>query len=217
MRLMNSSTSKSKYLLLGCGGHGRVVLDTALCLGLVVAGILDKALSIQSTVRDIPVLGTDEALGSLHPKDYLLLNGIGVIPGALVRQQIFIDAQNKGYSFPALIHPGAILSTLCTLDEGVQIMAGAVLQPNVVIGANSIINTRASIDHDCHLGQHVFIGPGAILCGAVRVLDAAFIGAGAIILPGITIGANAIIGAGTVVRDNVAPGAKVVSKEKAPL
>ena len=84
-------------------------------------------------------------------------------------------------------------------------MAGAIIQPNCHIKANSIINTRTSIDHDCVIGENVHIAPGAILCGNVSVKKRAFSGAAACIMPRLTIGADGV-GAGTAVLDNVPAG-----------
>jgi UDP-perosamine 4-acetyltransferase len=94
-------------------------------------------------------------------------------------------------------------------DEGVQVMAGAIVQPGVRVGANSVLNSRSSVDHDCVIGSHVHVAPGAVLCGSVVVGDHAFVGAGATVIQGVHIGAGAVIGAGVVVIRNVAKGAVV--------
>jgi UDP-perosamine 4-acetyltransferase len=78
------------------------------------------------------------------------------------------------------------------------------------IGRNVVINTRASVDHDCVVEDHVFVGPGATLCGEVRIGEGTFVGAGAVILPGIAVGDGAIVAAGAVVARNVPSGALVM-------
>ena len=81
-------------------------------------------------------------------------------------------------------------------------MAGAIIQADVVIGENSIINTRASVDHDCQLGCDVHVAPGATLCGGVFLADRVFVASGATVIQGLSIGEGAVVGAGVaVVRD----------------
>jgi len=95
-----------------------------------------------------------------------------------------------------------------TIEEGVQISPGAVIQNGVIIKKHSIINTSASIDHDCIIGEYCHIAPNTTLCGAVEIGDGTLIGAGSVILPGIKIGSNCIIGAGSVVTKNIPDNSK---------
>ena len=78
-----------------------------------------------------------------------------------------------------------------------------VLQSCAVICENAVINSSASVDHDCRIGARAFIGPGAILCGGVQVGAGALIGAGAVIPPGLSIGENAVVSAGAVIKRDV--------------
>ena len=192
-----------QVFLLGGGGHGRVVLDALLSSGLSVAGVLDPNLKVGDQVFGVPVMGGDEFLNQVAPKDVLLVNGLGANPCVLSRKRLFEDMKARGFSFDAVQDPSAVVGAECDLGESSQIMAGAVLQNRVRIGNNAVINTRASIDHDCVVGAHVFVSPGTVLCGVVTVAESAFIGAGAVVLPGIQIGANAIVAAGAVVTKSV--------------
>jgi UDP-perosamine 4-acetyltransferase len=195
--------------LLGAGGHGRVVLDALLCCGARPAGILDSKLGAPHSVFNIPVLGGDDWLDRINPADVVLAIGVGANPHLQVRQELFEMHKKRGFDFLTLRHPSAILGRDSQLGEGCQIMAGAVLQCRVSVAKNAVVNTRASIDHDCHIGAHAFISPGAVLCGEVRVGDQAFLGAGAVVLPGLEVGSRAIVGAGSVVVRSVGAGCVV--------
>lgn len=192
--------------LVGCGGHGRVVLDSLLTVGCQVSGILDSQLMIGQRVFDIEVVGDDAFVGGLDPARTALVNGIGANPYIKRRRIVFENLRKKNFRFHNLIHPSSILGRNVDLGEGCQLMAGVIVQSGVTVGANCVVNTGAQIDHDCHIGSHAFISPGAILCGGVQVGESVFIGAGAIILPGISVERNAIIGAGAVVRKAVSAG-----------
>jgi acetyltransferase-like isoleucine patch superfamily enzyme len=84
------------------------------------------------------------------------------------------------------------------------------VNPGVTIGDHAIINTGATVDHDCVLARDVQIGPGAHLGGGVRCESRVFIGLGASLVQGVTIGEAAIVGAGSVVLANVPSGSTVV-------
>jgi len=98
--------------------------------------------------------------------------------------------------------------SICKSDPGIgsMIMYGAVIQGNVKIGNHCIINTSASIDHDCIIEDFCHIGPNSTLCGNVHIGEGTLIGAGSVIIPGIKIGKNCIIGAGSVVTKNIEDG-----------
>lgn len=204
-----SRTDKPIYLV-GCGGHGRVVLDALLRCGTSVAGIIDPGLTPGACVDGVVVLGGDECLAALDPKAAALCIGVGVMPGKGRRAELFSSLQNRGFELVAVAHPSAIIASRHRFGAGVQLLAGVVLQTGVSLGDNVIVNTRASVDHDCVIERHVMIGPGAVLCGEVSVAPAAYIGAAAVLLPGVRVGPQAVIGAGSVVTDSVAAGATVV-------
>lgn len=111
-------------------------------------------------------------------------------------------------TYTTLIAPSAQAHD-CQIEEGAQIMHCSVIQCGSKIGKHCIINTSASIDHDCIIEDFSFVGPNATLCGNVKIGKGSLIGAGAVILPNLQIGENCIIGAGTVVTKNVFNGLKV--------
>ena len=108
------------------------------------------------------------------------------------------------------IHPSAIIDKTVTIDEGSVVMAGSILNIGSRVGKHCIINTAASIDHDCEIADFAHISPNATLCGNVSVDEGAQIGAGAVINPNITIGKWSIVGAGAVIIKDVPDGATVV-------
>ena len=199
-----------QVFLLGCGGHGRVILDTLLSRGIYVNGIIDPGLKIGDQMFGISVVGGDNFLDHLNPIDVFLINGLGANPSVQSRKKIFEDLKTRGFSFTGIRHPSSVVGLECDLGQSSQIMAGVVLQNRVHIGDNVVINTRASIDHDCSIDSHTFICAGVVLCGGVLVGKSVFIGAGAVVLPSVKIGANVIIGAGAVVTKNIPEGRVVV-------
>lgn len=190
-------------VIIGAGGHARVVIDTLRRLQRSIHGVLDPALAPGTLAHGALVLGDDDWLSGAHIEDFELVNGLGLLPSRpSLRMQSFVRAKAMGFGFASVVHPGAIFADEVWIEEGAQIMAGAVLQPGVTVGPNALVNTRVTLDHDCLVGAHAHIGPGAVLCGEVKVGVRAFVGAGAVIIQGVSIGAGAQIAAGaTVTRD----------------
>ncbi|HSV27417.1 MAG TPA: acetyltransferase [Sedimentisphaerales bacterium] len=205
-------TDARPCILLGAGGHAKVVLAVAHAQGLSILGVCDPKLAGQRIThwRGLAVLGKDDVIYSWRPDQCRLLNGIGPNIQSSTRSQLYNNFRREGFSFPVLKHPHAWVDETACLGEGTQVMAGAVIQSDTSILENTVINTSASIDHDCRVGSNVHIAPGAIICGGVTIGDFAYIGSGAIIIQNIHVGSNAIIGAGTTIVRNVIAESKVI-------
>jgi len=206
------------FLIIGAGGHGRVVADLLVAAGHAVFGFLDndKAL-LGKSVNSISVLGGDDHLSNVAPAAVWLANGVGAVASLDPRARIFARLTAAGYRFAPLAHPRAIVAASSTIADGAQVMAGAVVQAGARIGENVIVNTGAIVDHDCEIGRHAHIAPGAVLCGGVQVGEGCYVGAGSTIIPGLRIGAGAFIAAGAVVTADVPDVARVAGVPAKPM
>lgn len=206
------------FIILGAGGHGKVLADCLKNLGHTIVGFTDPEESLHGTnIEDVPVLGPDVVIQNYSPMEVYLANGIGSTGSTIKRKSVYQKFDSMGYRFVSLIHPRSIMAGSVILNAGIQIMAGAIIQPGTTIDENSIVNTGAIIDHDCVIGKHVHIGPGVVISGGVSVEEGSHVGAGACILQGLIIGANAVVGAGAVVTRNVLPGSKVAGIPAKPM
>lgn len=196
-------------ILLGAGGHARVLQALVQALGQRFIGVVDPVLARQGPAawRGLAVLGDDAALLTRDPGEAGLVNGIGPVPHQRGRQAVHERMRAAGFHFPSLVHPHAWVAPDVVLADGVQVMAGAVVQPACRLGSGSTLNTGSRVDHDCEIGAHAHIAPGAVLCGGVRVHEGAFVGAGAVVLPGLSVGAGAIVAAGSTLTRDLAAGA----------
>ena len=202
---------RQKVVLLGAGGHAKVVLDALRAQGIRVDGVVDPELAkTESVWRALPVLGSDADLLKLDPTDFLVANGVGSLPGNYLRQKLFKKFKSAGFNFLSVVHPSTFIGSGVVLGEGVQIMAGSIIQPDCQVGNNSIVNTGATLDHDCMIGEDVHIAPGVTVSGNVLIEDGVHIGTGASIIQGVTIGRETVIGAGTVVVKSVPEYSKLI-------
>ncbi len=197
-------------IVLGAGGHTKVLIDILLDTGCKVLGLLDiDPGTAGKKVLGISVLGTEELLRCYHPDDILLVNGLGSIGDTTARRHVYELRRQNGYRFYSVIHPRAIIGRETVIGEGIQVFAGSVVQPGSVIGDNVIINTNASVDHDCTIGSHSHLAPGATLSGGVHVGEGVHIGTSAVVIQGVKIGARSTIAAGAVIVRDVAAGTTV--------
>lgn len=197
-------------IIVGAGGHARVLIDALRALRRDVVGLVDaNPASRGNVVFGIPVLGADDAVLRYATSEIELVNGVGSTGSTLLRRRLFDNFKERGFRFAIVTHPGAHIASQVTLREGAQVLAGAVVQVGSMVGRNAIINTNASVDHDCQVGAHVHVAPGATLCGEVRVGDGAHVGAAVCVLQGVELGAECVVGAGAVVLNDVPPGHRV--------
>jgi UDP-perosamine 4-acetyltransferase len=191
-------------ILLGSGGHARVLLGMLRRLQVEVLGVVDPGRAMGSDWLGCRVLGDDGAVAGYGVEQIELVNGIGSIPkDAGNRARLFTQFSSLGYRFASVIDPLAFLTNDVDLAAGVQVMAGVIIQAGTIIAENSVVNSGAIVEHDCRVGRHVHIAPGATLCGEVQLADEVHIGAGAVLIQGIHIGSSSIIGAGSIVTRNV--------------
>jgi len=194
-------------IVLGAGGHAKVLIDMLRLRGHEILGIADADTGKHgATYAGCRVIGGDDAVLQHDPGRIRLVNGVGSTGQPQARRRLFEEFTRSGYVFESVTHPSAVIAGDAVLEEGAQVMAGAVIQPGSRIGMNAIVNTAASVDHDCTVGAHVHLAPGAVLSGNVRVGDGTHIGTGACVIQGIAIGEGCVIGAGAVVLEDISAG-----------
>jgi sugar O-acyltransferase (sialic acid O-acetyltransferase NeuD family) len=192
-----------RILIIGAGGHSKVVADVLQHAGHTVLGFLDEDDARWGSLHfGLPIFGHPQGFAQ-HAPDGLII-GVGANQA---RQKI---AQSMPIAAHPLwisaVHPKAIFGGGVAVGKGTVIMANVVLNPDTVIGDHCIINTAASIDHDCHVQDFAHIAPGVRLAGHVHVGQGAFIGIGACAIPQRTIGAWAVVGAGAVIIKDIPDG-----------
>lgn len=197
-------------IVVGGGGHALVVIEALRLVGAEIAGIADPGGAAAARAFGLTVLGGDDAVFVLGPDQVQLANGIGSIEAMDRRGALFRRFTARGYRFATVLHPRAVIGTGVVLEQGVQVMAGAIIQCFSKIGADTIVNTAAAIDHGCTIGESCHIAPGATLCGDVTLGERCHIGAGATIIQGLSIGAGSLVAAGAVVTRDLPAGSRYI-------
>ena len=197
---------REKLLIVGAGGHGKVIADIAVNLNKY-----DEIVFLDDTEKKEKCM-TFSIVGCLkdiknYINDYDIVVAIG---NTNVRKQILEELVKSNASIPTLIHPKAVIGSNVEFGYGTVVMAGAIINPDVKIGNGCIINTAATVDHDCKIKDYTHISVGAHLAGNVKVGASTWVGIGASVINNICICDNVIIGAGaTVVKDIIESGTYV--------
>ncbi|HEY0483155.1 MAG TPA: acetyltransferase [Kofleriaceae bacterium] len=181
-----------RLVVVGSGGHAKVVIATARAAGFEVAAVADddparwgqRILGVEIAGPTPPVLDDPGQLAVL------------AIGDNRARWRLALAARCR---FATVVHPGAIVDASVRLGAGTVVFAGAIVQPDTVLGAHVIVNTGASIDHDGAIDDFVHLAPGARLAGNVAIGEGGFVGIGAVAIPGVRIGAWTTVGAGAAV------------------
>lgn len=200
----------SPVVLLGAGGHARVVAEALMLTGRKVAGHLAPT---DEGARD-PLqgdwLGNDDKIPALVALGHDLALGLGFVNARGAAHRARLLASLPEAALPVICHPRACVSSHATLAPGVVICAGAVVSVGTDLRLGAVVNSGAIVDHDGRVGANTHIATGAHVAGNVLIGRDVLIGVGAAVRQGIRIGDGAIIGAGAVVTRDVAPGTTVV-------
>jgi UDP-perosamine 4-acetyltransferase len=196
-------------VMIGAGGHGRVVLDIIREQGLhqVTAVVDADPLLTGKQLDGIDIIGQANLLPRLKSRD--ISGAIIAIGDNRIRQRYLNEVRAAGLKLVSAIHPKASVARSCTIGEGVVVCAHATLCVEARISDGAIINTAAVVDHECEIGQASHVCPGALLAGRVRLGERVFVGLGAKIIQCLDIGDDVMIAAGAVAVCNIPASVRV--------
>ncbi|HJW02941.1 MAG TPA: NeuD/PglB/VioB family sugar acetyltransferase [Azospira sp.] len=200
-------TVAQNFVFWGASGHGLVLADIVAAQGGSLLAVFDNNPQQASPWPEVPIYYGEAGFASWlsatrqvagPPTEFAAAIAIGGARGA-DRCRLAERFARADLPLPVLQHPNASISPTASIGAGSHVLAGGVVGAAANLGRCVIVNTTASVDHECVLDEGVHIAPGATLCGCVRIGAYSLIGPGAVVLPRINIGRNVIVGAGSVV------------------
>ncbi|MGE3818179.1 MAG: acetyltransferase [Isosphaeraceae bacterium] len=198
---MNGLDTPMDVVIWGAAGHSKVLAECLSHASRRIVALFDNDPRAVSTLAGVPIsIGVEgfRQWRDAHPEPTGFLVAIGGDRGS-ARVAIHEFLRRQGLLPVTVTHPTAFVARDAVLGESCQVLARAAVCVGARLGFETIVNTAASVDHECTLGKGVHIAPGATLAGCVTVGDFAMIGAGSVILPRRSIGAYTTVGAGSVV------------------
>jgi len=192
-------------LIWGAGGHAKVVAQTLRRLPFwQLLGFIDDVTPERAgeAFEGTTVLGGREvvAAGGAYAETAMAI----AFGNNEARLALWQEMSARGFTFPVLIDPNAVVASGVDIGAGTYVAAGAIVQPGASLGAQVIVNTGAIVEHDCRVGEGVHLCPRSCLNGHATVGRGTWIGAGAIVRDRATVGENAFVGIGALVLADVA-------------
>lgn len=185
--------NSKKLVIVGMGGHGRVIFEAALASGKYeILGFVDEK---PGSPRQSEYLGNFDILKTLDASVQVIV----AIGDNSVRESVAgrLKAIVPGVTFATIIHPFSFVASDAAVGAGSVIFAGAVVQSSVRIAEHVVVNTGACVDHDGVLKDFSSVGPGAVLGGEVTIGKRAFVALGAKVKHGLVIADDVVLGAGS--------------------
>lgn len=197
-----------KLLIIGAGGHGKVVADIACDMK-----VWDEVCFVDDQYPEMNRLGLWEVIGRLEDV-CSLRNRFSDVVVALGENRLRVkwlkECLDLGFEAPVIRHPSVAVSIMAKIGLGSVLVAKSAVNADAVIGLGGIVNTGATIGHDCKLAEGVHVAPGVNLAGASEVGAYSWIGIGSRVLQKVRIGKDVMVGAGAVVIRDVPDGSTVV-------
>ncbi len=197
--MQKPQNKSTPVIIYGAGGHGCVVAESAIAMGLNVTAFIDISKDAKP-ILDLPVIHPDNA----KPEHGNIIIAIGDNP---LRQKITEELTASGWKFATVIHPTACISPTATIGKGTYIGPMATVNSLAALDEGVILNTGGIIEHHNHIQAFAHLAPGVTTGGMVSIGERALVGINASILPSIKIGNDTAIGAGSVVTQNILPNA----------
>jgi sugar O-acyltransferase (sialic acid O-acetyltransferase NeuD family) len=189
---------RERIVILGAGGHSKVVIATAEAAGYDIEAVYDD----QTELWGRELLGYSIE-GPLEAASQKRCRAVLAVGSNAARGDLVERIRERWIS---LVHPAAYVHRSVVIGAGSVVFAGAAVQPDAVIGRHVIVSTGATIDHDCEIGDLAHIAPGAHLAGNVTVGKGTLIGIGATVMPGRSVGDWSVVGAGAVAATEIPGG-----------
>lgn len=186
---------EKKLIIIGAGGHGKVLADIATQMKQ-----WEEIVFLDDTVGEEDILGFKIIGTSLDIAKYQnTADFIIALGDNRIRERFYHQLKSLNISIATLIHPKAIIASNVEISEGTVIMPGAIINVSSRIGKGTIINTGATVDHDCIIGDFIHLSPGVHIAGGVSVGDRTWLGIGSSVINGTNISHDVVIGAGSCV------------------
>ncbi|MBS5130624.1 MAG: phosphotransferase [Lachnospiraceae bacterium] len=159
-------------LILGAGGFGQMVKETALALGYENVVFLDDA----AKAEDVIGMCCDYVLK--HSEYPAAVAAFGNNKTRLFWTEKLLE---EGYEVPVIIHPSAIVSPSAVLEPGCFIMQRAVVNTNTKIEKAVLINSGAVVDHDSVVEKGAHVGLGSVVKAHCTIKEGHKVEAGEVI------------------------------------
>lgn len=160
-----------RLLIIGAGGHGKVVAEVAEDIGYEEIAFLDDNSSEAIGKISEPEKFTDQY------NDAFVGIGNNQLRGELIKQ-----LQACGYNIPVLVHPTAYISRTAKIAVGTVVEPKAIVNAYSCVGEGCIISVGSIVDHNVQIGAFCHVNAGAIVKAGAAVEEYRKLEAGQVVL-----------------------------------
>ena len=207
---------RDRLLIVGAGGHAKVILDAARkSHAFERLALLDEnPANWGKRISGIEIVGGQELLSRL---DSRLWQAIVAVGDNVIRRRLVARVEEAGWRFARVVHPSAQIGEDVEIGDGAVVLARVVINSAAHIGRHAIVNSAAVVEHDCFVGDYAHLAPASCMAGGARLEEGALLGLRATVLPGRTVGAWAVAGAGAVVTRDLSANALATGMPARPV
>ncbi len=162
-------------LILGAGGFGRMVYETA-----QATRQFDKVAMLDDASKDSRVIGKLIDYKYLRKEYPCAVAAFGDNKMRLYWTNQLLDAD---FVVPTIIHPSAVVSPSAMIGAGSFVMQRAVVSTNTGLGKACLVNSGAIIDHDTVLEEGTRIDLGSVVKAHCKIEACRMVEAGEVIFP----------------------------------
>lgn len=151
------------------------------------------------------LLAIENLAPDYFPTDTDIFVAIGYGQMNKMRQRVYEEMKERGYSCATFVHPDVKIWDSTTVGDNVFIFEDNTVQPFTKIGNNTIMWSGNHFGHHGSIGNHCFIASHAVISGYCTIEDNVFIGVNATLRDGVTVAKETLIGAAAMILKDTNP------------
>jgi len=202
-----------KVIIYGNGRIAKIIYQFVKKQFDVVAFTVDNDYIEEDSIEGLPLVSFEDIEAKYSPDKYKMLIAVGYVQMNDIREQKYLEAKAKGYSFINYIHPSVEMHDNVQIGENNIILDHATIQPYVTMGNSNFVWSNAVVAHGSVVGNTNWITSGVVVSGDATIKSKCFLGVNATIGHNVTIEDENFIGANTLVTKSTKEKEVFISKE----
>ena len=170
----------------------------------VVCFTVNREFLENDTFCDKPVIPFEELVDNYTPDKYILFAPMTGVENNKVREKIYNEGKNLGYTFYSYLSSKATILTK-NIGDNCFILEDNTIQPFVKIGNNCILWSGNHIGHHSTINDHVFITSHCVISGNCNIKSYSWLGVNCTLRDGLVIEEGTTIGMSSCVTKNTEP------------
>tara|TARA_Y100000588_G_C14195902_1_gene900179 strand:+ start:742 stop:1413 length:672 start_codon:yes stop_codon:yes gene_type:complete len=198
---------KKKLIIIGTGPQAQIARDYFADYSSyeIIGFACHSDFKESDSIYGLPLMVIEELLDNCSPDKTEAFVAIGYKNMNKIRQAVYEEIQNLGFSLASFIHPRATISDTAEFGDNVFVFEENTIQSYVKIGSNTVLWSGNHIGHHSVIGNHCFISSHVVVSGSCKIGNNVFVGVNATFHDSLSIADECLVGAGTLITKNTKP------------